>query len=63
MVAGVRGEASARRASLGATPADRMIDLGYQPERMLIKEIDKYPAHLHNDLPPGWVLSCTSTRT
>jgi hypothetical protein len=45
--------AAPRRAALGATPADRMIDLGYRPERMLLAEIDKYPAHLHIDLLAG----------
>ncbi|WP_104133778.1 hypothetical protein [Cryobacterium sp. Y62] len=36
-------EASARRAALGTTPANRMIDLGYRPERMNIAMIDKIP--------------------
>ena len=40
------------RPASGATPADRMIDLGYRPERMLIAEVDEYPAHLHIDLLP-----------
>jgi len=31
----------------------QMIDAGYRPERMLIPEVDDYPAHLHIDILPG----------
>lgn len=34
------------------TAEDSIIDLGYRPERMLIPEVDEYPAHLHIDLLP-----------
>jgi ribosomal protein S18 acetylase RimI-like enzyme len=30
-----------------------MIQSGYQPERMLLPEVDEYPAHLHIDILPG----------
>ncbi|MCX7520845.1 GNAT family N-acetyltransferase [Microbacterium sp. STN6] len=30
-----------------------LVDAGYRPERMLISEVDEYPAHLHIDLLPG----------
>ncbi|WP_033373621.1 GNAT family N-acetyltransferase [Glaciibacter superstes] len=33
-------------------PVPEMVDLGYQPERMLVAEVDEYPAHLHIDLLP-----------
>lgn len=35
-----------------AGPVPEMVDLGYQPERMLVAEVDDYPAHLHIDLLP-----------
>lgn len=34
------------------TPEDAIVHLGYQPSRMLIPEVDEYPAHLHIDLLP-----------
>lgn len=34
------------------TPEDAIVHLGYRPERMLIPEVDEYPAHLHIDLLP-----------
>jgi len=35
------------------TPADRpIVAMGMHPERMLIAEVDEYPAHLHIDLLP-----------
>lgn len=34
------------------TPEDAIVGLGYRPERMLIPEIEEYPAHLHIDLLP-----------
>jgi ribosomal protein S18 acetylase RimI-like enzyme len=34
------------------TPEDAIVHLGYQPKRMLIPEVDEYPAHLHIDLLP-----------
>ena len=34
------------------TAEDQVIDLGYRPQRMLIPEVDDYPAHLHIDLLP-----------
>jgi ribosomal protein S18 acetylase RimI-like enzyme len=34
------------------TEEDGIVDLGYRPERMLIPEVDEYPAHLHIDLLP-----------
>ena len=34
------------------TDEDRIVDLGFRPERMLIPEVDAYPAHLHIDLLP-----------
>ncbi|MHA6669159.1 GNAT family N-acetyltransferase [Homoserinimonas sp. A447] len=34
------------------TPEDAIVDLGYRPERMLIPEVDDFPAHLHIDLLP-----------
>lgn len=36
-----------------AGPASDLIELGLRPERMLIAEVDDYPAHLHIDLLPG----------
>lgn len=35
------------------TAEDEIVHLGYTPERMLIPEVDEYPAHLHIDLLPG----------
>lgn len=34
------------------TPEDAMVHLGYLPGRMLIAEVDEYPAHFHIDLVP-----------
>lgn len=34
------------------TPEDAIVHLGYSPGRMLIPELDEYPAHLHIDLLP-----------
>jgi ribosomal protein S18 acetylase RimI-like enzyme len=34
------------------TPTDRMVDLMHHPERMLVRELAGYPAHLHIDLLP-----------
>lgn len=34
------------------TPDERMRELGFRPERMLVPEVDAYPAHLHIDLLP-----------
>jgi|SRR5690554_1779444 len=34
------------------TAQDAMVHLGYSPERMLLPEVDDYPAHLHIDLLP-----------
>ena len=34
------------------TAEDAMVHLGYSPERMIIREVDEYPAHLHIDLLP-----------
>jgi ribosomal protein S18 acetylase RimI-like enzyme len=34
------------------SPEDVIVDLGYRPERMLIPEVDDFPAHLHIDLLP-----------
>lgn len=34
------------------TPQDAIVHLGYRPQRMLIPEVDEYPAHLHIDLLP-----------
>jgi ribosomal protein S18 acetylase RimI-like enzyme len=36
-----------------ATPTERMLDLMFHPERMLVPELAGYPAHLHIDLLPG----------
>jgi ribosomal protein S18 acetylase RimI-like enzyme len=33
-----------------STRDEEMRDLGFRPERMLIPEVDRYPAHLHIDL-------------
>ena len=30
-----------------------MLELGYRPERMLTRDLDEYPAHLHIDLLPS----------
>jgi GNAT superfamily N-acetyltransferase len=35
-----------------ATAEDRLIGIGYHPERMLISELEEFPAHLHIDLLP-----------
>ncbi len=40
------------RPASGVAPSKRMIDRGHSPERMLIAEVDEYPAHLHIDLLP-----------
>jgi len=34
------------------TPEDAIVHLGYRPSRMLIPEVDDYPAHFHIDLLP-----------
>ena len=34
------------------SPDEHMRHLGFWPERMLIAEVDEYPAHLHIDLLP-----------
>jgi ribosomal protein S18 acetylase RimI-like enzyme len=34
------------------TDDDRLIETGHHPERMIIDELDDYPAHLHIDLLP-----------
>jgi ribosomal protein S18 acetylase RimI-like enzyme len=34
------------------TGEDEIIHMGFTPERMLIPEVDEYPAHLHIDLLP-----------
>ncbi|TAM66519.1 MAG: GNAT family N-acetyltransferase [Microbacteriaceae bacterium] len=34
------------------TASDQFVEVGYTPERMLIPELDAYPAHLHIDLLP-----------
>jgi ribosomal protein S18 acetylase RimI-like enzyme len=36
----------------GETPDDSMRRLGFTPERMLVAEVDEFPAHLHIDLLP-----------
>ncbi|THA75514.1 GNAT family N-acetyltransferase [Streptomyces sp. A0642] len=36
------------------TPADEMIALLHNPERMVLPELADYPAHLHIDLLPDW---------
>ncbi|MEU5716318.1 GNAT family N-acetyltransferase [Streptomyces sp. NPDC020403] len=36
------------------TLADEMTALLYRPERMVLPELDAYPAHLHIDLLPAW---------
>jgi ribosomal protein S18 acetylase RimI-like enzyme len=36
------------------TGEDSMLWLHYHPERMVIPELDAYPAHLHIDLLPEW---------
>lgn len=42
-----------RYSPVAAGPVDQaMLQLGLTPERMLIPEIDEYPAHLHIDLLP-----------
>lgn len=41
-----------RRVVTPVTAEDRIVDLGYRPERMLIPEVDEYPAHMHIDLLP-----------
>lgn len=41
-----------QRADPAATASDDMIAIGMKPDRMMIPEIDEYPAHLHIDLLP-----------
>ncbi|MCW8220884.1 GNAT family N-acetyltransferase [Streptomyces griseolus] len=36
------------------TPTEEMTALLYRPERMILSELDGYPAHLHIDLLPPW---------
>jgi len=36
-----------------STPAERMAELMHDPERMVLPELDAYPAHLHIDLLPS----------
>jgi ribosomal protein S18 acetylase RimI-like enzyme len=36
------------------TPTDEMLGLHHWPERMLVRELADYPAHLHIDLLPEW---------
>ncbi|HEY5222582.1 MAG TPA: GNAT family N-acetyltransferase [Microbacteriaceae bacterium] len=40
------------RAQPPMTASDQFVEVGYDPERMLIPELDEYPAHLHIDLLP-----------
>lgn len=40
------------RATPPVTASDQFVEVGYEPERMLIPELDAYPAHLHIDLLP-----------
>jgi len=40
------------RPSATTTPDEGMRHLGFTPERMLIDEVDEYPAHLHIDVLP-----------
>ncbi|GAA1658249.1 GNAT family N-acetyltransferase [Actinoplanes couchii] len=42
------------RHSAGATPDEFSLMLLRNPERMLVPELDGYPAHLHMDLLPQW---------
>ncbi|PRX03315.1 UNVERIFIED_ORG: acetyltransferase (GNAT) family protein [Actinomadura viridilutea] len=37
-----------------STPSEEMIDLMHHPERMLVPEVEDYPAHLHIDLLPAY---------
>jgi GNAT superfamily N-acetyltransferase len=46
----MRGTHSAQVAT--ATSSDEIIQVGMHPERMMIPEIDEFPAHLHIDLLP-----------
>lgn len=49
-----------RHDRVAAAPADQwVVDFGYEPDWMLIPQVDAYPAHLHIDLLPeaqgaGW---------
>ncbi|MEU1123509.1 GNAT family N-acetyltransferase [Streptomyces sp. NPDC005899] len=36
------------------TPAEEMTALLYRPDRMILRQLDAYPAHLHIDLLPPW---------
>ncbi|MFF4244473.1 GNAT family N-acetyltransferase [Streptomyces sp. NPDC001822] len=36
------------------SPTEAMTALLYRPERMIVPELDAYPAHLHIDLLPPW---------
>lgn len=36
------------------TPDDEMLALHHRPERMLVPQLDGWPAHLHIDLLPQW---------
>jgi ribosomal protein S18 acetylase RimI-like enzyme len=37
-----------------ATPDERIVVLLHHPERMIVPELDRHPAHLHIDLLPDW---------
>lgn len=41
-----------QRSEHPTTPSDDLIEVGRKPDRMMIPEIDEYPAHLHIDLLP-----------
>ena len=40
------------RAHPARSPEEELIELGFDPEQLLIDEVDAYPAHLHLDLLP-----------
>lgn len=44
---------AARYPRQAPTPGEQwLFDAGYEPERMIVAEVDEYPAHLHIDLLP-----------